>query len=477
MAEIAAAIALTRFGLGARPEEWAKISGDPKAYLRATIGNGEAALIRGAGLPSAVDAFRAQTEYREARREAKTAEPLPVLPIQATGIRDVPPERALAFARKGADLLGSEVIARTRAGVDTPFPFAERWALFWANHFTVGAVKAASLGLAGPFEREAIRPRIWGKFAAMLRAASTHQGMLAYLDQAGSIGPNSAFGQRRERGLNENLAREILELHTLGVAGGFSQADVTEFARALTGWIIVAPRVVAGLERLGITATLGETLFLEAAHEPGTRVILGKTYPQAGAAQSLAVLDDLARHPATARFIAEKLARHFSADTPPEALVARLERSFRATDGDLAALARTLIDSPEAWAPAQLKFKQPYEFLISSLRAAGSAGALLQLPELRRAFELLGQPPLRAASPKGWPDEAAAWAGPDAVLKRVEYSQFLANRVADGTAPMVFLEQALGPLAPAKLRQAVAQAQSASQAIALVLMSPEFQRR
>lgn len=495
MVDIAAALALTRLGLGARPEEWAQVARDPEAWTTAAIGVRDAALIREATLPDAATSYRMQLEYRNRRREAAAAAfgarpgsrprpPSPAVPPVASaddlaGARaaDVPPERALDFVAGGAMLLGPEIVARTAAALDAPYPFAERWALFWANHFTVSAGKAASLALAGPFEREAIRPHIWDSFATLLRHAATHQGMLAWLDQSGSIGPNSVFGQRRERGLNENLAREILELHTLGVNGGYNQADVTEFAKALTGWTVIAPRLQDGLKRFGINAAIGEARFLDPLHEPGSRVILGKTYAQAGEMQSRAILDDLARHPSTAQFIARKLARHFSSDDPPAALVSRLAQDFSATRGDLASLAKTLLASPEIRNRTQMKFKQPYEFLVSSLRAAGIRGAELRLPELRRSFDLLGQPALRAPGPRGWPDEAAAWAGPDAVIRRVEFAEILADRIGGRIAPMKFLEDALRPLAGDRLRQAVAGTESARQAIVLVLMSPEFQRR
>ncbi len=392
--------------------------------------------------------------------------------VQASQSADAA-QMARQFVRQNA---AGDVLRRVQLATDTDASFRERWALFWANHFTVSAVRIQVAALVGPFENEAIRPHVFGRFADLLTAAETHPAMLLYLDQAQSVGPNSRAAQARRRravqpgrpaGLNENLGREILELHTVGVHGGYTQADVTEFALALTGLGVPGPRDVDAGEA---------TLFRAQTHEPGTRRVLGRTYAQEGRAQSQAILADLAAKPQTARFICAKIARHFLADQPPASLIDKLEQSWMTTDGDLARVAETLIDAPEAWAPEPSKFKTPYEFVVSSYRAIGHSPRAL--PQLSAVLTGLGQRPFAAPSPKGWPDEADPWATSDAMVKRMQFAQGLAGaagpRVPD---PLALAEAVLGPrLAPASAT-AVSRAESRAEAVALLLMTPEFQRR
>jgi uncharacterized protein (DUF1800 family) len=372
--------------------------------------------------------------------------------------------------REGA---AEDFLARARNAASTEAAFRERWAMFWCNHFTVSGVKLITAVTVGPFEAEAIRPRVFGKFEDLLIASSAHPAMLLYLDQAQSVGPKSqlaAYLKRRPTpglggGLNENLAREILELHTVGVGGGYSQADVTEFARAMTGWSI-------GRDN---DPEAGAFLFRAAAHQPGARTILGKAYAQGDQDQALSVLRDLAVHPATARHLATKLARHFVADDPPPALVARLERRWRDTGGQLDAMARALIDSPEAWDPAARKIKTPYEFLISAYRMVDTPPR--GLGRLAPILTSLGQKPFSPPSPKGWPEEAQAWAAPDALIKRMQWSQGFAAMVADRLDPTRLAEDALGARLTPPVAKAVARAETRAESVALLLMSPEFQRR
>jgi uncharacterized protein (DUF1800 family) len=330
--------------------------------------------------------------------------------------------------------------------------------------------------LAGAFEVEAIRPHVLGRFEDMLLAVERHPAMLLYLDQARSTGPASALARRaamanpeRQRGLNENLAREILELHTLGVRSGYEQADVTEFARALTGWSI------GGLPGLPGDAAQGSFMFRPMMHEPGTRNVLGQRYAQPGEAQAQAILHALAGTPATARHIARKLACHFVADTPPAALVDRLADAFVRSGGDLPSVYRTLIASPEAWSAAQPKFKTPWEWAVSLLRGLGrmEPGAVQYAPLLTQ----LGQPVWRPGSPAGFDDIADSWAAPDSLMRRVELAQRVAVRAGDAVDA-----RALGPLLlPAGLSEttqlAITRAESAPTALALLLVSPEFLRR
>jgi uncharacterized protein (DUF1800 family) len=372
--------------------------------------------------------------------------------------------------------------ARVNASLVTPTPFLERLVHFWANHFAVSADKVTVIGLAGLLEFEAVRPHLLGKFGDMLLAVEQHPAMLLYLDQAQSVGPNSFAGERaaralrpRKAGLNENLAREILELHTLGVRSGYSQADVTEFARALTGWTVDGLARGAFAYGLGGTGNAGDFLFSERLHEPGPRTILGRTYGQAGDAQAQAVLADLAVHPATARHVATKLARHFAADDPPPGLVDRLTQAFLASGGDLPTLYRVLIDAPEVWNPASVKFRTPWDWSVAALRAVGSreikpepaAGLLRQL----------GQDVWKPGSPAGYDDIAQSWAGPDALVRRVEAAERIAGRVPDAIDARQLAPKLLPDGLSAMTGQALARAESPGQGLALLLASPEFLRR
>jgi len=452
-------IAANRFGLGAKPGEIAAVGADARSWLLQQLQDPSAFAIPAAGLPSRSEAALTLRAFQERRRAAATAE-----------AGELAPENP-AKRRAVVDLLQREAAARMERALSTPAPFAERLVWFWANHFTVSATKITTLPYVGLFEREAVRARLSGSFADLLLAATRHPGMLLYLDQAQSVGPNSQAGQRRQVGLNENLAREILELHTLGARGGYTQADVTEFARALTGWTVANAR----LQRLAPQAEPGSFTFVPLLHEPGARTMLGKRYAEGGEEQARAILRDLAHHPATGRRIAEKLARHFVADKPPAAAVAQLERVFRQTEGDLPSLHRAVAELDEAWAPEPVKFKSPHEFLVSSLRLAGTAGS--DLRAFTAGLDLLGEPLYRAPSPAGWPDDAASWTSPDALMKRLEWAQAFAQRIGARARPEDLGAAALGPLLTPRSREAVRRAASAAQGLSLLLLSPEFQRR
>ena len=267
---------------------------------------------------------------------------------QRSGIRQ-------GYLREGSRDYQAAVGARTTSALQTATPFVERLVHFWSNHFAVSVDKLLIVGLAGSFEADAIRPHVLGRFEDPLLAVVRHPAMLLYLDQAQSTGPGSMMGSRG-RGLNENLAREILELHTLGVRSGYTQEDVKEFARALTGWTLPGDGGTSGGTTGGATFR-----FVPALHEPGTRTVLGKTYSDAGEAQARSVIHDLVAAPATALHVARKLARHFVADDPPQALVQRLAETFARTGGDLASVYRELIASPDAWQLAAAKFKSPWD--------------------------------------------------------------------------------------------------------------------
>jgi uncharacterized protein (DUF1800 family) len=336
---------------------------------------------------------------------------------------------------------------------------------FWSNHFCVSADKGPTRPICGAFEREAIRPHVLGKFADMLLAVETHPAMLLYLDNARSIGPNSFAGLRRGKGLNENLARETLELHTLGVRAGYTQADVTNFAKVITGWTVRPPRLDPEHG--------GEFWFNERMHEPGPQTVIGTTYPEDGFAQGRDVLRALAHHPATAKHIATKLAIHFVADSPLPALVDRLAKRFRDTGGDLLQVTRMLVTAPEAW-QSRDKLKKPGEWTVAALRGSG-----LAIHDVRRvvnAQNLLGEPLWRPPAPKGFSDDSAAWL--DGMAERLDIANQI-GRLAGNVShePDALVDAALGPLASRDTRETVKRAASRPQALALLLMAPEFQRR
>jgi len=483
MTELQAAIAATRFGMGASPGEIRAAASDPRGWLKAQI-TPAAAQMPADDLLSAKQVF-------EARQDASGMNGAPGQ--DANGVRSEAQQMLLRqVQRETRDGLLREVEARGRHAATTPNSFAERWHRFWANHFTVAARNAQVIGLAGPFEREAIRTNVFGRFSTLLAAATFHPGMLVYLDAARSIGPSTKAAERRNAGLNENLAREILELHTIGVGSGYTQADIIEFAKALTGWTVAGPQT-ARLVSLGaqgqggrgqrarqraaaaLADKYGGAVFVETFHEPGPRTVLRKTYNVSARDQAAAVLDDLAAHPATAKHIATKLARHFVSDMPPASAVAKLEASFTKTGGDLSQLARAVVDLDEAWNETSQKFKSPEELLVSAARAAGAQATFGGAQ--RAVYTSLAQQPFGAPSPAGWPDDTTSWSGSDAIKKRLEWANAVSRRMARGETPSEFLDRALGRIASDKTRQAVARAESAEQGFTIALMSPEFQRR
>jgi uncharacterized protein (DUF1800 family) len=389
------------------------------------------------------------------------------------------PDNARRFIRETsrANYLAM-VQARTNAALTAEAPFLERMTHFWANHFAVSADKLVTIGLAGLLEFEAIRPHVLGKFKDMLVAVERHPAMLYYLDQFRSVGPDSLFGQRaslrrpdRKIGLNENLAREIMELHTLGVRTGYDQADVTEFARALTGWSVGGLGPMAGKDNVED----GTFMFCPGIHEPGSRTIMGRHYGEPGESQARAVLHDLASSPATAKHVSTKLARHFVADDPPPALVDRMAEAYLSSQGHLPAVYRALIDAPESWAPGEPKFKTPWDWTVSALRGLGreDPGKMDVAPLLNQ----LGQPVWRPGSPAGYDDLSASWAAPDALMRRVELAQRFAAAAGGEIDARTLAPRLLpGQVTPATAT-ALAQAESGATALALLLVSPEFQRR
>ena len=488
--DLKAALAAHRFGLGEASLQ--TIGGDAPGWLLAQIGAAEPQ--RGTGLATGVEGLKRFAEFLRAQRQpamartevsgvemaASVAADSAATSAATSAANPKPAEQQ--FGEHFRHIVQADVRARLSTAALSSQPFNERLALFWANHFTVSMAKASARGIVGAFEREAVRPHIGGSFEALLKAAVHHPGMLRYLDNDNSAGPDSTFVRRRSQravglsgapvrisGLNENLAREVLELHTLGVAGGYSQRDVSEFADVLTGWRVPLRELIDGPP-----GTPGSR-FDAAWHQPGAKTVLGQRYAEGPEALD-AVLHELALHASTARFIATKLARHFVADEPPPALVTRLEASFRSTGGDLPSLYRTLIQSPEAWAPQPAKLKSPEEFVLSAARLLKlGEQAFARVPDA--GIGQLGQRVQAAPSPAGWPDRAEEWLGPDAVWKRVEWATRVADRVGRRIDARQLAQDSLGPLLQDATMLQIERAADGPQALALLLLAPEFQRR
>lgn len=520
----AALVALNRFGFGARggaSGDLINAASDPRGFVKAELARPLGALLEPPGLQSTPQlgqaAFAYQDRVKQAREAAKAAAPTeapapqpPADPKPDNTLRrnlslntvmteiagqmteakpaadnkaadsamkpdSIQPNAAPAAAKPSPQPLNviqktfrAEALARLQRAMMVDCGFTERLVVFWSNHFCISASKGELARMwAGAFEREAIRPHVLARFADMLKAVEQHPAMLFFLDNQQSLGPDSRAGQNRKRGLNENLAREIMELHTLGVGGGYTQEDVTSLARIITGWTFAG--------RQGQLGAPGSFVFNANAHQPGPQRLLGKTYEATGLAQGEAALADIARHPSTANFIATKFVRHFVADDPPQAVVARLRDVFIKTDGDLKALATALVDSDEAWKAPLTKMRSPYDFLVASGRL------LARVPEDPGGYlgnlNLLGQPLWTPAGPNGFPDTSAAWAAPEGMKLRLDIASQMGARLGPNIDPLDLLEFAAADAASIETRRTIERAESRQQALALLLMSPELQRR
>jgi uncharacterized protein (DUF1800 family) len=492
MSNTDALTALRRFGLGGRPGELKKISGDPRGFVLASIARPLSANISDPDLDSSAETYRAsqvaqqqQKIAREAKREsaidaaqrrvdvvsrtqnlATAPPPGQVVDMQMAETMSAKSPQILKAGKLRAEAYIDEATVRFERQTTTDNALLERLTNFWTNHFCVSATKGPTRGMVGAYEREAIRPHILGSFADMLKAVEQHPAMLLYLDNQLSFGPTSQAGKNQRKGLNENLAREILELHTLGVQGGYTQDDVTNLARIITGWTI------GNVNQMGSDA--GRFFYHPQRHEPGTWAVLAKSYPDQGLATGETVLADLARHPATAKHIATKLVRHFVGDTASPDLISRLEKTFRDTGGDLAMVTKVLLAADEAWTAPARKMVPPSDFVVSLARGVQ---AKAKTPELLRLVNQLGQPLWSVPSPKGWPDDDQAWAGPSALRERLRIAEFVARQVDKAADPRAVAQDIFGDAMSEHSKQAIARAETREQGFELLIMTPEFQRR
>ena len=397
--------------------------------------------------------------------------PSPLLATAASGLA------AIKAAREGRRLNGGKPVPEFREavaaiasldradtlgrGLAAPHGFRERLVAFWTNHFTVSVRQGGCRPLAGSFRREAIAPHVTSRFADMLLAVMRHPAMLRYLENDRSVGPDSRVGQRARRGLNENLARECLELHTLSPASGYTQADVTAFAAVLTGWSTQDHDEPYGF------------VFRPAAHEPGDKTMLGVSFPEGEQGGRIA-LDFLAAHPSTHRHLAMKLVRHFGTDTPDPADVRLIEATLRDTGGDLGAASRALLALRSARRP-HTKLRSPQNLVLASFRALAPPAS--PHPDAAGMLASLGQPLFAAPLPNGWPDAEADWLGPQSMVRRVDLAWALGGHANLAIDPARLARLTLGDMLRPETAFAVGHAGSRREAVALLLASPDFQRR
>jgi uncharacterized protein (DUF1800 family) len=481
-AKAEAVLALHRFGMGPRPRSIAAIGTDPRGALIAELDR-PLVLTAAANLPSSARAFRtvadanarraarAKQAQQQAKKQQMAATPA-MSEDQMQGQAQSQDKDAAEMAAKqaaeavpdpGRPIYLQEAKLRTEAALAADIGFAERLVWFWSNHFCISANKIQSM--SGAYERETVRANALGHFVDLLLAVEGHPAMLFYLDNLDSMGANSIAGINRSRGLNENIAREIMELHTLGVRTGYTQDDVISFANVLTGWTLLPP---GADPQHG-----GEFTFNPRLHEPGAQTVLGKRYEQEDVEQGRAVLRDLAANPATATHVATKLARHFVSDAPPPALIEQMAKTFRDTDGDLKQVAIAMVSSDEAWRGPPSKLKRPGEWVVGMVRAAGIT--VVDPVRYTGGQQLLGEPLWRPSAPQGYPDNEASWI--DGVGRRLDVANNFAERIAGTADPQAIIEDVFASEIAAEVKQAVGRAESRQQALALLFMSGDFQRR
>ncbi|WJR66767.1 DUF1800 domain-containing protein [Neorhizobium sp. CSC1952] len=482
-------LAAIRFGYGLRPGE------EPPADAEALLAQIEEGVSEKPGFPREGAAGRLENATRV----------LSVLAAEAKARRAGNPNEGIRreTQREVQRTYRLDAMARMANAIHSPLGFYERLAGFWVDHFSTSVLKALPMRMIVPlYEAQAIRPNIGGSFSKLLSAAILHPAMLIYLDQNQSVGPDSPAGRRNRRGLNENLGRELLELHTLGAGSGYTQDDVRAAALVLTG-LTVDNRTL-------------EVVYQPQLAEGGPITLLGRTYEddEGDGQDHVLMLEDLAGSPKTARHVSRKLVRHFIADDPPDDMVEPMVEAWMRSQGNLTEIYRTMLSHPRAWAEPGRKIKQPFEFVVSGFRALGlpeknfanlvsdlddedegpvgkameMAGAAATREEARRkarranaltlgALQRMGQPVWQPPSPAGFADEVSVWLSASQLSERIAWSRMIARTFGQKTEPSAFLEAALGDAARPETRQIVAQAPSKVHGITMVLASPEFNRR
>jgi len=453
-------LATIRFGTGLGPHA-RPANSTAQMIARLTERDKQAQRFRIAGIKSQYSSFKKGQRLAKEQRQASPG---------------AAQDRARDALRKHRQKLKEQqvewflaMLARSLSSEDG---FRERLVRFWADHFTVVGKTGALRPMAATFSEDAIRPNIAGRFGDMLKDAVTHPLMLAYLDQFSSVGEDSPVARRQGKGLNENLAREVLELHTLGVGAGYSQTDVREFAKLLAGFTFSPTRGV---------------VYQAKRATPGAETILGKSYggDRPRIEDVYDALHDLALRPETARHIARKLAVHFVSDDPDPNLVGAITAAYQDSGGDLSACYSAMLEHPASWSPKLVKVKQPVDFIITSLRALGAEGKTIAKLPVRsalqgfaRPMQMMGQTWERPAGPDGWPEEGGHWITPQGLAARIQWAmtapQAFSSNLPD---PRAFAQSALGTLLDDHTEFAAMAAETRWEGIGLVLSSPSFQRR
>jgi uncharacterized protein (DUF1800 family) len=439
-----ALIAFQRFGLGAKLGGPVQIGADAKAAVIAEVETLDIALINDPALPN----------Y----------------------------SKACSDSQKGGaeNWRQRELAARVDKHIAVPIGFVERLVVFWSNHFSMSVNKDDTVrGTIGQWERDVIRPNVLGKFSKMLQGTIAHPSMICFLDNQDSIGPNSPIGLEWGVGLNENLAREILELHTVGSDGGYTEQDVTALAKIITGWSFVRGWEADNGYNGGNNQNRGRFIYRGDWHEPGPVTLMGKSYPAVGMQQAQLVLADLAVHPETAEHIAYKLVRHFITDAPTPEMVRPLKKKFLQTKGDLKAVSLALLNLPEAWTAPFTKLRTPYEMTIAQYRALGGRFSNDDIWAFTAPLNALHQTAWECPTPEGWADETPKWLNPDAMRLRLDIAEFH-NRVTVGyyEGNVVALADSLFDAAlTTQTRDRLSGLDYPNDELVILFTSPEFQRR
>ncbi len=431
-------IAETRFGYGIKFPEAA----DPQGWLTRQLAHGAQAIP---SVESSTERMRAFRDYQQAKQQAKQSN-------EMSGFDQRLPDQTFR----------ADLSTRQLAMANSETPFVERLVAFWNNLLCVSTLgNQPILMLAVPYENEVVRPHLTGSYAEMLHASATHPAMLIYLDQARSVGPNSRIGKRRKRDINENYARELLELHTLGTRH-YDQTDVRQLAYLLTGWTIHRKQA--------------EVQFRRAQAEPGEFTVVGHSF-RSGRPEALReVCERLAVHPATARRISRKLAAHFVADAPPDGLVSTMAEAWLESTGNLRVVTETLLEHEAAWLPEAHKFRPPAEWLTGVLAIAGASAARRVAKFIPKSLQQLGHTPFAPPSPEGWPDRESNWLTPDGLVTRTDIAQVAGRRFAKAKLKWRDVAERFSYLEGATL-EAMRSAPNHAEGIALALLSPEFNRR